>query len=88
MSKALSWFTNLYAVWVIGASVIAFVFPDSISWFSGPRIRWGLSIIMLGMGLTLHISDFKGGEKTRISQCRAFGKWGLLFAEFKQTIEK
>jgi len=60
MSKALSWFTSLYAVWVIGASVIAFIVPDSISWFSGPWIRWGLSIIMLGMGLTLHVSDFKG----------------------------
>lgn len=60
MSKALSWFTNLYAVWVIGFSALAFFFPGSFTWFDGPWIRWALSLVMLGMGLTLHVSDFKG----------------------------
>ncbi len=60
MNKMLSWFTNLYAVWVIGASVLAFMVPGSFSWFDGPWIRWALSLVMLGMGLTLHVSDFKG----------------------------
>ncbi|MCF7818926.1 MAG: bile acid:sodium symporter family protein [Kiritimatiellales bacterium] len=60
MSKALSWFTNLYAVWVIGMSIVAFMVPGSISWFDGPWVRWALSLVMLGMGLTLHVTDFKG----------------------------
>jgi BASS family bile acid:Na+ symporter len=60
VKKILFWFTNLYAVWVIGASGFAFVVPESFSWFDGPWIRGALSLVMLGMGLTLHASDFKG----------------------------
>ncbi|MGZ0654870.1 bile acid:sodium symporter family protein [Coraliomargarita sp. W4R53] len=60
MNKILSQFTNLYAVWVIAASALAFLFPGSISWFDGPWIRGALSTVMLGMGLSLHVSDFKG----------------------------
>ena len=33
--------------------------PDFFTWFSGNLITLGLGIIMLGMGLTLKISDFK-----------------------------
>jgi len=60
MNKILVWFTNLYAVWVIGASILAFFMPESIAWFDGPWIRWALSTVMLGMGLTLKVADFKG----------------------------
>jgi BASS family bile acid:Na+ symporter len=60
MNKILSWFTNLYALWVIVASIGAYLLPASFSWFNGPWIRGALSLVMLGMGLTLHVSDFKG----------------------------
>lgn len=60
MKTALAWFTNLYAVWVIGASILAFFVPGTLDWFSGPWVTWALALVMLGMGLTLHASDFRG----------------------------
>ncbi len=63
MKSILSWFTSLYAVWVIGASGLAFLFPGAFTWFNGPWISGALSLVMLGMGLTLHVSDFKGVVK-------------------------
>jgi len=33
--------------------------PDWFTWFRGPWIVWGLAIIMLGMGVTLTLEDFK-----------------------------
>lgn len=55
----LSLFTNLYAVWVIAASILAFLIPELFRWFSGPWVTWALSVIMLGMGLTLSLADFR-----------------------------
>lgn len=59
MNKILSTFTNLYAVWVISASILAFLIPDLFLWFSGKWITWALSIVMLGMGLTLKVTHFR-----------------------------
>jgi bile acid:Na+ symporter, BASS family len=59
IKAALTLFTNLYAFWVIGASILAFFVPEIFLWFTGPWITWALSIIMLGMGLTLKVEDFK-----------------------------
>ncbi len=59
MNQTLTWFTNLYAVWVIGASGLAFLFPGGFAWFDGPWINGALSLVMLGMGLTLHVADFR-----------------------------
>lgn len=58
MRQALAIFANLYAVWVIGASGLAFVYPGLLDWFGGPWVTWSLALVMLGMGLTLHPSDF------------------------------
>ncbi len=33
--------------------------PDAFTWFSGPWIVWGLAVIMLGMGVTLTLEDFR-----------------------------
>lgn len=33
--------------------------PPALAWFSGPWIIWALSIVMLGMGFTLSIADFR-----------------------------
>ena len=38
---------------------LALVQPDLFTWFRGPWIVWGLAVIMLGMGVTLTIADFK-----------------------------
>ena len=52
--------TNAFPLWVLTASLISLFKPAVFTWFSGPWIPIGLGIIMLGMGLTLTLSDFKG----------------------------
>lgn len=59
INTLLSRFTSLYALWVIGASVLAFFIPGLFAWFSGPWITYALALIMLGMGLTLKVADFR-----------------------------
>ena len=55
--------TNAFPLWVFLASVLALIHPPIFTWFSGPLIPIGLGIIMLGMGLTLSLEDFKGVVK-------------------------
>ena len=57
--RALITFTNLFPVWVLVAGVLALLHPPLFTWFSGPYIVWGLAVIMLGMGVTLSVNDFK-----------------------------
>ena len=52
-------FVNLFPLWIILFSFSALLRPKFFTWFSGNLITLGLGIIMLGMGLTLKISDFK-----------------------------
>lgn len=60
MLRLLSWFTQLYPVWLVATAVLAFYRPESMAWFSGPWILGALSLSMLGMGLTLNPEDFRG----------------------------
>lgn len=60
MHRFLTWFTNLYPVWLLGTATLAFVDPETMRWFSGQWIVWALSFAMLGMGFTLSIDDFRG----------------------------
>ena len=52
-------FVNLFPLWVILFSFVALLKPQLFTWFSGDLITYGLGIIMLGMGLTLKVNDFK-----------------------------
>lgn len=51
--------TNLFPVWVMAGGLMALWHPSWFTWFSGPWIVWGLAVIMLGMGITLSVNDFK-----------------------------
>lgn len=54
------WLINLFPIWSLLAAVVALVWPDAfLSWCSGTMIKIGLGFIMLGMGLTLTLNDFK-----------------------------
>ncbi len=55
----LSWFTNLYPVWLIGGALLALWHPPTFAWFSGQWIVWAITIVMLGMGFTLSVDDFR-----------------------------
>lgn len=41
------------------AGAITFYAPWIFTWFNAPMITWGLSFIMLGMGITLTFEDFR-----------------------------
>src|SRR5689334_9586377 len=60
MNRLLNLLTNAFPLWVVIGGVLALVHPPLFTWFSGPLIVWGLAVIMLGMGITLSVDDFKG----------------------------
>jgi bile acid:Na+ symporter, BASS family len=59
MNRALSLATNLFPVWVLIGGALALARPAWFAWFNGECITWGLAVIMLGMGITLSVNDFK-----------------------------
>src|SRR6266850_3439013 len=59
MGLLLNLLTNLFPIWVLLGSVLALIQPGWFTWFRGPAIVWGLAVIMLGMGITLRVDDFR-----------------------------
>ena len=59
MRRALELLTNLFPVWVLAGAAVALVHPPAVTWFQGPLIVAGLAVIMLGMGITLSLDDFR-----------------------------
>lgn len=72
MSKFLQTFSNLFWLWTILGAIGAWFVPEVFTWFitgkfpgtSLSLVHIGLGVIMLGMGLTLSIQDFKAVCKT------------------------
>jgi BASS family bile acid:Na+ symporter len=56
---ALNLFANLFPLWVLLGGTVALFYPSAFTWFRGQSIVFGLSIIMLGMGMTLSVDDFR-----------------------------
>ncbi|MDZ4287223.1 MAG: bile acid:sodium symporter family protein [Prosthecobacter sp.] len=59
MQRFFGWFTGLYAVWLVCGAVAALWQPATFTWFTGPWITGALSLVMLSMGFTLTLDDFK-----------------------------
>ncbi len=59
MLRILSLLTNLFPAWVLLCCGGALIWPEAFTWFDRPFIVWGLGIIMLGMGITLSLDNFK-----------------------------
>ncbi|GJQ14753.1 hypothetical protein GpartN1_g6544.t1 [Galdieria partita] len=53
--RSLDVFSNLFPLWIVLGSCVAFVRPAYFTWFKGPHIIWTLALIMLAMGLTLDL---------------------------------
>ncbi|WP_130803868.1 bile acid:sodium symporter family protein [Acinetobacter ihumii] len=53
------WMQKTFAIWVIVFSAIALWQPSYFVWLTA-YIPWILGLIMLGMGMTLTLSDFRG----------------------------
>ncbi len=66
-------FTNLYPVWIVASSVMALIWPETLLWFSGAWVVWALTIVMLSMGLTLTIDDFRRLTKVPGAVALGFG---------------
>lgn len=49
---------NAFPIWVAAACSLALVEPTLFTWFKGEAIVVGLAVIMLGMGMTLSLTDF------------------------------
>ena len=59
MNRLLTLATNLFPVWVLLGGALALAQPAWFTWFRGGAITWGLAVIMLGMGITLSVDDFR-----------------------------
>jgi BASS family bile acid:Na+ symporter len=59
MTRLLALFTNLFPVWVLVGGVLALWHPPLVTWFGGDLIVWSLALVMLGMGVTLGLEDFR-----------------------------
>ena len=67
-------FVRLFPLWVTLGGVVALLYPPAFTWFLDyGLITPGLQIIMLGMGLTLELSDFSRVFREPL----AIG-WGVL----------
>jgi len=56
--RSIKFITNAFPIWIIAASIVAMIKPAVFTWFRGDMITYGLGVIMLGMGITLHPIDF------------------------------
>lgn len=63
--------TDLYPVWLLLTALLAFYRPDFLAWFHGQWIAASLMTVMLSMGLTLTIDDFR--RLLRAPGCVCFG---------------
>lgn len=68
----MAWFTNLYPVWLVGGALVSLWRPSTFIWFTGPWINWAISLVMLGMGFTLTMDDFKRLLRTPGSMALGF----------------
>lgn len=59
IKKVINLFISLYPLWIILSSLIGFLYPPIFFWFSGNWMVGALALVMLGMGLTLNVDDFK-----------------------------
>jgi BASS family bile acid:Na+ symporter len=71
MRRLLAASANAFPAWVLAGALLALWQPALFTWFSGPWIVWGLAVVMLGMGLTLEVDDFRA--VTRMPRAVAIG---------------
>ena len=55
----LRFLTNAFPLWIIVCAILALAHPPLFTWFNKTLITYGLGVIMLGMGLTLSVEDFR-----------------------------
>lgn len=71
MQALLHRFTNVYMLWLVVFAIAGYLKPDLLRWFSGPWILAALTTVMLGMGITLTVADFR--RLLKMPGCVALG---------------
>ncbi|OIB55579.1 bile acid:sodium symporter family protein [Natrialba sp. SSL1] len=70
--------TKFFVLWVVIAAVLAFAQPESFAWL-GDYISYLLAVVMLGMGMTLTIEDFRRIlERPRDVVLGAVAQWVIM----------
>jgi len=59
IQRLLARFTSLYLVWLLAIAALGLLWPATLTWFRGPWVVWALTLVMLGMGFTLSVDDFR-----------------------------
>lgn len=59
LCRASRWLSSYTSVFIIGIAVLTFLFPELFQWVKGNLQTFILGLIMLTMGLTLGVNDFK-----------------------------
>jgi len=59
MRRILDAFVNLYPLWIVLSSIVGICCPPVFLWFSGNWMTAGFALVMLSMGFTLTVDDFK-----------------------------
>ncbi|HRE79441.1 MAG TPA: bile acid:sodium symporter family protein [Opitutaceae bacterium] len=59
MKQILNWYTAMYPLWITLSSLVGLSQPETLDWFTGPWVVWALVAVMLSMGSTLNIDDFR-----------------------------
>ena len=67
LQKLLSKATNLFPLFVVGASVLGVMHPTTLSWFSNRQIELALGVTMICMGSTLSLDDFKNVQLSAVA---------------------
>ena len=57
--QLINWFTNLYPLWTILVAIYALIMPSTLTWFTGDYVIAALAFVMLNMGFTLKLEDFR-----------------------------
>lgn len=50
---------NAFPLWILAGGALALTHPALFTWFTGPWVVSTLALVMLGMGLTLTVDDFR-----------------------------
>ena len=89
MRKFFQTATNLFALWTVIGAAWAWVQPSAFTWFVDTKVAFpvigelnlmaiGLGVIMLGMGVTLRVSDFRRVAKMPSSVAVGVGAQFLI----------
>jgi BASS family bile acid:Na+ symporter len=71
--------TNAFPIWVVVGAGLALVQPTWFTWFSGNAIVLTLALVMLGMGVTLTVDDFRRiAQRPRLVTIGFFAQYVIM----------